>query len=328
MPPSWKRLVPASLIALAAVSSPAVAAAQSDDAQRLFKEGAELMKQERLKEAEAKLQASWDLYKTYDTAANLAECEAKVGQLAEAAEHMSYAATHLPNHVSDQLRTEIKKRAGELRAEVGTLAIVVTADGADVTVGGRAVGQSPLPGDVFVDAGEVQIEARSKDGAAATTRVTVMKGEKKDVRLELQGTAAPPPPAPPPDEKGGSSPVPVVLLIAGGGLAVVGLGLGITGLVVASGKSSDADDQLAAIADRGQPCPGAEGCEELRATLGDQSTFEDLATFGFIGMGVGVATAAVGLILMASDGGEEPSALAPAPAPVGADLGGSLRLRF
>lgn len=330
-------------LALALALAAAPAAAQAPDAQKLFREGVELIQKGKVAEAEQKLQASWDLYETYDTAANLAECEVKLGQRAEAAKHMDFAANHLPNHIADAIRADIKKRAAELRKDVGVVRVTVNTDGATVKVGAQTVGTSPLRGDAFVEPGEVTIVGLMTDGRRGETTAQVGKGEVKDVRIEIPAAAGalptpPPPPVTPPPGGGDrepSSPLPPILIIGGGSLAAIGLGVGIVGVAVAGGKGSDADEQLATIIDAGGSCPAAAGCADVKAALADQSTFQDLGTVGFIGMGVGVATLTVGLILLATEDDAPTSAREPsrqsvqaAAAPTGSDLGGSLRVTF
>lgn len=316
-------------VAAALLVVPRAASAEPADPQALFREGVEHMKAERIAEAEAKLQASWDLYRTYDTAANLAECEAKLGQRAEAAEHMDFAVRHLPNHIQDEMRSAMKKRAADLRAEVGALRVVVTADGAAVTVGGRAVGKSPIADEVFVEPGEILVAATAAGSPPAEARVRVGRGERQDVRLELRSGPSPTVTPPPGDEAPGSSPWPSVFLIGGASVAAVGLGVAITGVAVAGSKGSDADAQLAAISQSGGRCPEAPECAALDETLRDQSTFDDVGIIGFVGLGVGLAAVAIGVVLAAtSDDVPGSSAVAPGPAPLGSDLGGSLRLRF
>ena len=83
-------------------------------------------------------------------ASALASCEVKMKRWAAAADHLVVALRATPEGPA---RGPLEERLTAARAHVGTLTVTVNVEGADVFVGSRFVGQTPLEGEVFVDAG-------------------------------------------------------------------------------------------------------------------------------------------------------------------------------
>ena len=233
----------------------------------------------------------------------LAECEARAGLLASAVGHYG----DYLSQFGRMSQAEQKKQRGrdkialealeKLRPDVPQLTIVIpeaTPRDASVSRDGKPLGRAALGVALPVDPGEHEIVLRLADGRESRKTVTLTKGSKQQITLELPAEAstepAGPPVAPargaPTAGQRGPSAWPWVI----GGVGVVGLGVGsVTGLMVL-GKKRTIEDHC-----DGRVCD-AEGKDAADAaqTLGWIST----AGFGVGVVGLGVATA-----LWLSDGG-------------------------
>lgn len=305
-------------IAAALVVAPTAYAQSDADVEKLYKEGVALMKQGKDTEAEVKLQQCWDLKRTVDTATNLGELELDLGQDVEAATHLDYAEKHAPNSLSPALKKRIGDLAGKARARVAALTIKTTPADALIAVDGKDVGRS-LEGPTFVKPGPHEVTATLAGYEKATAAVSPGAGEALPVALTLKTATgappiAPPPPpppggdtTPPPHEENEGAPVGAwVLFGAGATVAVVGgvlLGVGLGGQ---SGTTDDAN----AVADEGGRCePASAGFEaQCDDVLSSQSSNNTLTGVGAAALGVGAASAAVGLVWVLTSGGKRSDA--------------------
>ncbi|MBI3202939.1 MAG: hypothetical protein HYZ29_15480 [Myxococcales bacterium] len=226
----------------------------------------------------------------------LAECEARAGLLASAVGHYGdYLA-----QFGRMTQAEQKKQRGrdkialgaleKLRPDVPQLTIVVpegTPPDASVSRNGKALGRAALGVALPVDPGEHEVVLTLTDGRTSRKALTLAKGAKERVVLDLPAASAPEAPAPasvPPREapvttRPGSSPWPWVI----GGVGVAGIAVGsVTGLMVLGKKKTIQDHCDGPVCD----VTGKEAADSAK-TLGWVST----AGFGVGVVGVGVATA-------------------------------------
>src|SRR5262249_6737366 len=166
-------------------AAPSAAPKPRDQADQLFQQASDAYDAGRFQEAEAKLKQAWALKQTHDLAGNLGVVELKLGKFLEAAEHLTWALAHIPPTEPDQARKGFEKGLELARAEVGTLRLRVTVDGAEVSVNGRAVGKAPFAHEVFVTPGAVKLVARHDGYLDAERGLTVGKGEAREVNLTL-----------------------------------------------------------------------------------------------------------------------------------------------
>ncbi|WP_434042352.1 MULTISPECIES: PEGA domain-containing protein [Sorangium] len=104
------------------------------------------------------------------------------GKHALAAEHLSFALRHWPLiSAVAHLKPTAQQRLATSRAQVGALAVTVSAPLAEVLVAGKA----PLQGELFVEPGEHTLEARLEGYAPAQKTVRVAKGETAAVTLAM-----------------------------------------------------------------------------------------------------------------------------------------------
>lgn len=230
--------------------------------------GARLCAEEKGEEGVRVLKDALRLDPAPTIAAELGACELDLKRYPEAADHLAQAIRGLPQGDTGNQLGVWRELYDKAHAKVAALRIKVDVAGADVFAGKRLVGQSPLPGDVHVEPGEIVVAARTPAGAEDKRTVRVTAGGGATLSLSPKAVAD----RDRFERKAGPSPWPAV------GLAVVGAGLGVVGIVEftqASKKASDADTMLADIRtaakaagqDGTAPCSAAKPdarCAELK----------------------------------------------------------------
>ncbi len=258
----------------------------ADPVDVLYEEGVTAAQAGQKEIAYEKLKAAWALRQTYDIAAALAVVENALGKYRDAAEHFQFVLDNFPP-VGDQTeRARLQAGLDAARKNVGELKINV-ADGASVEVNGRLVGTAPLKGPVFVDPGQTTVSCKKKDFGEGKALVQVNIGEAKDVTVEIKITTGN---GDPPGEKA------LWPFAVFGAVGAAGIGLGIAGIVVSQGATSDADEALGAVPDGG--C-GADGnqCASINDDLGKASTFLGVGIAGFAVAGAaGISALIYGLV--------------------------------
>ncbi|WP_438027117.1 PEGA domain-containing protein [Sorangium sp. So ce233] len=298
--------------------APASAGDAVTRADAFYRHGLRLYSDKKYVEAEKELESAWELNPTFDVAYNLGNTKYQLKKHREAAQYLSFALRNWPLvKTVAKLKPTAEQRYAESRAQVGAVAVTVGVAGAEVLVDGKSVGREPLGGEVFVEPGEHQVEARQAGYAPASQTVTVAKGGKAEVKLALalaksegptaagrttvgggsatgagaggpvvgQPPAGPVEPQPVPEKRNW---VPVIAL---GAASAVGLGVGIGMTVASNNASEDAHAQSAAIIQAGAQCvrPEAswvEPCEQVRSDASRADTFGNVARVAFIGSGV------------------------------------------
>jgi hypothetical protein len=228
----------------------------------------------------------------------------KHGQLIEAAERL-LEATRLPVSgdaaVQEQAKADAEKELEQLRPRIPNLVIRVEgAADASVSLDGKAVPASLLGEDRPVNPGSHQLVAQ-RGAERQAQSVSLVEGERKEVRLRFDA-AATAPPAPAPEtapavsrtqrpQSGGSRTLAFVALGVGGAGLVLG---GVTGALALSKKSSLDDDTEHCLNDQ---------CEyAVEGDVNSLRTFRTVSTIGFI---AGGALAATGVVLLLTSGGGE-----------------------
>ncbi|MBK7581318.1 MAG: hypothetical protein IPI67_14020 [Myxococcales bacterium] len=85
-------------------------------------------------------------------------------------------------------RKRTAARFEEAKQKIGTLTLKVS-EGADISVNGKPVGKSPLPGPVFIEAGAATIEAKIGEKVVKKT-VALDVGDAREIELVIEGEAA------------------------------------------------------------------------------------------------------------------------------------------
>ncbi|WP_441291965.1 PEGA domain-containing protein [Sorangium sp. KYC3313] len=267
---------------------------------------------------------------TFDVAYNVGSAAYQQGKHALAAEHLSFALRHWPLlSAVAHLKPTAQQRLAMSRAQVGALAVTVSAPLAEVRVDGKPAGKAPLAGEIFVEPGEHTIEARLDGYAPAQKTVRVAKGETAAVTLAMalvkseaavkagENTAAGdaaraptgdaeghgPSAAQPVAKPGQHVPGPAhveqrswVPVIALGAASAVALGVGVGTTVAANKASAETSSQRTAIWNAGGGCidaPAEQGgaCAKLRDGEGRVDGFSNAARVAYVTSGLLLAGA-------------------------------------
>jgi len=248
---------------LSSAASLAAPPARSDDdaatgmARERFKEGVGYFDQKQYDKARAAFMQAYALKKHPAVLLNLAQSELRSNYEADAATHFAQYLRESKDATDAERQAA---QAGLAAAKVVAAEVSVSIDerGAEVLVDGATIGNSPLPGALYLTPGAHTIEAH-KEGRTASVQITAVAGKNPDADLHFAPKAAPkaapaeatePVEAPAEPKHGsrksffgwlGSSPVGLVGL----GLTGVGLGSGV-GFALASNHAYSNADAVAA----------------------------------------------------------------------------------
>jgi hypothetical protein len=264
---------------------------RKDKADRLFEKATAAFDEGKLEEARSMLKSAWKLKQNYEIAGNLGIVELKLGHARDAAEHLAFALQHFPATGTAKEREGLQKTFRQARGQVAGLKIHVNVDRAEVSINNQIVGQSPLPGEVFIEAGTVTVKAR-RDGFEAA-RQTV-EASKDWVPIEVNLNLVPL------TESRGLRRSIVVPIVAGG-VGVVGLITGGILLAVGSGKRETAEVLNGQIRGAEKNCVEGSSiydarCVELKDTASSSDTLHN-AGVGMVVVGVAATLAAGGAYL-------------------------------
>ena len=216
-----------------------------------------------------------------DVAAVLGACEAQAGRWPSAAEHLAIA---LRVKGDGPERKKLEEMFLDARKHVGAVKVAINVEGADVIVGDRFVGQSPLPGEVYVEAGKsTSIIAKKPGHEEAQRTVQVAARGTAEISLTLPFASSTG------NRYAGASrtKVPAVVL---GGLALVAGGVGASLYAAALTKGSAADDVLAEIkasSSQTNACsPSQAGCATVKDLRASRDSMMNVGTGVLIGGGV------------------------------------------
>ncbi|MEZ4222328.1 MAG: PEGA domain-containing protein [Polyangiaceae bacterium] len=239
---------------------------------------------------------------------------------------MSDALSKLPPEEAGK-KGALEARLSQAKKEVGTLKIIVSVEGAQVSCNERDVGKTPIEKEVFVEPGATNVVVKAEGHKEARRTVALARGEMKEVEITLEvdsgaGVVTPPPEnghhgtgngkphTPPPDDGNGAHvssdgmSTKTIMLISGGALAAIGLGV-FVGFTIS--KSSAKDDQesllkqAAADPGPGQCKPGISVCDDIDAANERGRTAETWSTIGLIGAGVGLAVVGASFLVPSNE---------------------------
>lgn len=237
-------LVPAS--PASAQEAPPAGDVTKDATTMLYNAGIDAAKAEQWEKAYESFQAAFKIKQHPQIAVNLGRAAVKTGRHREAAEALTFFLHETKEQVDNQDRAAVQKLLLEAKGKIGTLLVKVNKPGADVVVDGKVVGQAPLKGEVFVEAGKHTVEARLGKERAEPLTVELKAGDSRQVGLAVGGKST--------VEEGGPAAKPEVkdakaaggpetwVLIAGGSAAGVGVIMGIASAVAAN-KEDGIDEQ-------------------------------------------------------------------------------------
>lgn len=166
-------------------------AAASPAAEKLFQDGKELLKSNKLAEACDAFRKSQELEPRVGTLLNLGDCEERRGRVATAWDAFTQARA-LANQKADVRAAEADKRAAALSSKLPYLTIRVVQPVAAlvVTRDGKAVAAAELDHEVPIDPGRYELEARAPGHVAWKQTAVVAVGQK--AVIEIPALAADP----------------------------------------------------------------------------------------------------------------------------------------
>ena len=268
--------------------------AAAGDAREELKTGYALAQAGKCDEAIPHLKESHSLEPRAVTLINLADCEEKVGKLADAMTHWADARSRARTEGVAAIEQEASTRASALDARVPRLTIALARTAppeATVERDGVLLGAPSLGVALPLDPGEHVVVVKTPGGPDATFKVSIAEGETKTLDVDVAGAAKPAPSAAPASspgaEKGGGRAL-SPLVFAGFGVAAAGLGVGVVTGVMALGKGSDAEKNCP-----GKVCSNAQQYDDVESG----KTLRTVSTVGFIVAGVGAAVGVVGLFV-------------------------------
>lgn len=284
------------------LSAPVFAEEKGDAglAEALFQDGRRLMDEKDYDQACPKFEESYRLVSKLGTLLNLATCHDKQGKtgtaFSEYTKALSIAKERGEQDRMDYTRAQLDELAPRLSKLV--LELPHADPDTEVFVDGKPLGQAtwgtPLP----LDPGTHALEVRAP-GKKPWTRDAKIPEEPGSVILEVPALqdapddAAPEPtptePSPPSDDDGSTQ---RVLGFVVGGVGLVGIGVGAVFGLQTFSKQSDSEDH----------CVDTR-CDQEGVDLRDEASTTGLIST--IGFGAGVALAAVGVVLIATAGGDD-----------------------
>jgi hypothetical protein len=288
--------------AAAAGAEPASATAkQKNDAQKRFDQGREFAAANRFPEALAEFQASFEIVASPNTHFSMARTLASMGRLGEAytefGKTVVEARTAAPKDKRyAQAADAADAEQRDLRGRVGFVLVTVEhGESFTLKIGDREIDRSQLAEPIAVTPGQVTVAVSSAGVEISKQSVSVAAGESKKVVLDAQprplSPAAPEPPPP-------AEPT-VVVDTSPGGLRtasyIVG-GVGIAGLATFAIFGAMEKSKFNQLNDacHGAPCPP--GHEDDIAAGRSQKTIAN------VGLAVGAAGVAAGVVLFAVSG--------------------------
>lgn len=257
-----------------------------------FREGLALMAAEDHAGALAKFKAVAEYKQTAQVVFNIAECEERLGMLVRALGNYRLALGKAQDGSAPQIAELAPKRLAAIEPRIGKLTLrrvePVSNPAARIELDGVEVARTQSERPLLVDPGERVLRVLVGERVERTERVSMAEGESKSVELAI----------PAPVERDGgdgdsaaSGPsVPGIALLVGGGVSLA-VGAVFIGL------------RQSAIAELDELCGGDETCPPSAEPTADRGrTFTGLAQ---VAIPVGVVAAAVGIVLIATGGGDD-----------------------
>jgi hypothetical protein len=164
-------------------------------AQALLKEGAELYRQGAFADAVEKFDQAYAVFPSPKLLFNIGQASRELGRPVESVEAFDRFLVQAPDS-PPELIAEAKQSVAELSRKIGKLLIDCTISGAEITVDGRKVGQTPLADLIRVAPGRHQVTATHAGAVPAIENVTVAAGTVETLVLRPRALIEVPAPTP------------------------------------------------------------------------------------------------------------------------------------
>ena len=175
---------------VAANASPGAAATEA--ARAHFKTGVKLYQDANYTGALTEFETAYSLKPGPGSLQNVALCQKALFRYGEAVDSLTRLLTHHDAELSDAERTAAKRARDELDALVGTVRLVVSPPGADVTIDGQPLTLIARGAPLRLNVGEHALGATAPGYARTTTTLRVASGQ-REVTVELTLTPDPTP---------------------------------------------------------------------------------------------------------------------------------------
>ncbi len=155
-----------------------------------FKNGVKLFDEQKYAEALAEFEQAFMLEPHPLVLYNLAGSHRALSQYAKAIDFYNRFLVEAVGKVSDDLLHRGRAEYDELLKLIARVDVTSTPEGADVTVDGDPVGQTPLQDQVILGPGDHRIEASLEGYKPVTRKIRVAAGDTLEVELELLTTSS------------------------------------------------------------------------------------------------------------------------------------------
>lgn len=295
--------------------------AGSADADKLFADGKAALEKRDFNKARDLFEKALAKKKSTEIVAHLAATEMQLGRYRDAAEHLDVFLREASDATPDD-RQMAQGMLDECKKKIGTATVQLSVSDAQVTLDGKPVAPAAVTSTIYVNPGKHVFEAKAQGYKSTRQDIDFTAGSSRTVALALVKEGAPPPaattatppvstgtpppastetpppastetPPPPettPDEAGRSGPRFTSrdkwIMIGGGAGMAVGLGLGITFMVLSNSSFEDAQAKDKALGAGGcvKPTGSKVGeCAALQDAVSTTNTHKAVALGGFIG---------------------------------------------
>ena len=223
-----------------------------DGGDGFLKAGDKLLKRKKAAEAQAQYERALAAYqKAFELVPNpqilfpVAVAHDKLGHWAEAARNYRRFLTQVAAP-DPSLKAEAEKRLDAAKLNLGVVALVVTPDGARVSLSGTEIGVAPLADPLFLDAGEYTLTFDADGYQPLEQALSVEAGSESERTFELKPIAVivEPPRPPPPRPVIVVPPAPSKVPLYVGGAITIGLLGGATAAgILAIGRHGEFTDE-------------------------------------------------------------------------------------
>lgn len=166
--------------------SAGAAAAGAEEAAQRYDRGLELYSEGELQLAVIEFERAHQLVSDYRTLYNIGQVRIQLGHYARAHEALTAYLEQGADEISAERRDAVGGDLRMLATRVATLSIELNVAGATVSVDGAAVGVSPLPGPILVNAGPHEVTAKLAGYQGDTAQITLAGQDVTRVSLELE----------------------------------------------------------------------------------------------------------------------------------------------
>jgi hypothetical protein len=293
--------------AFAQPAEKAEVAQQNKRVRELFRKGSKALEARKYVEAQKALEEAWSIRQTYDVAAALAQVESELGHYVKAAGYLDFCLKNIAPAESELTLQQLQKAFEEVKQHLAVVRVTVNRDGAEVSIGERVVGTSPLPSDLYLEPGPLSVRARLEGIEAADTLVAEAGGQyavelslAEPARPNAAPESAPAPVASPPslvyERRSTRRDTPSVIpVIVGGSVFLLGVGTGLGLHFAATSNESDADTIRSRTGPNGCATGSADpsDCAALESLAESQDRNRNLSTAGFVVAGAALVGTAV-----------------------------------